>query len=437
MGLSDAEHGPETTLAASEVRFLILCRAGLNSASALMACSRAMRVSSAEILFKLCASSPHVAFGEEESMLPTALTPLFTRAPALIASRLETNRSPQARPARLGVIRGRLQVTGALSAGCREQWLTSSWHRTAHAPGSAAVQWSPDSTSQSAPVLSPKTCTGRTPSAKHQCWKFEEIINAGDGKPKPLPTTLHSRCAASLAVLDGELYTCGGLTFDEGGSDATEVFDPDTETWHVIPPPLPGVQCRVWEVNGILASQLCFAGSFRENIPPYLGLEGRNVKYSRLRFGMSAWSSAREAGLCSMNSAERFDFRSGQWEMLPPMLRARSFAAAGVVGGHLYVCGGQDEDWNVLSSVERFDPITMQWEELPPLRIARCEAAAGSLRGRPCVCAGLDCDGELVPSVEVFLEELGKWETLEEGKQLPCLQSLQGQHCIGPVAVTW
>lgn len=356
----------------------------------------------------------------------------------MIASKLEKEQSPQARPARLGVIRGRLQITGALSAGGREQWITSGWHRSAHNSGSAAVQWFPNSTSQSAPVSSPMTFTGSTPSAKHQCWKFEDLLNAGGGKQKPLPTTLHSRCAASIAVLNGELYACGGLTFDEGGSDATEVFDPDTETWHVIPPPLPGVQCRVWEVGGLLASQLCFAGSFRENIPPYLGLEGRNVKYSRLRFGMSAWSSAREAGLCSMNSAERFDFRSCQWEMLPPMRRSRCFAAAGVVGGQLYVCGGQDEDWNVLSSVERFDPIKMYWEELPPLRIPRCEAAAGSLGGRLCVCAGLDCDGELVPSVEVFLEELGKWETLGEGMPLPCYSNyLQGQHCIGPVAVTW
>lgn len=416
-------------LATSDLSLLILCRAGLNSAGAMTACSRAIKASSAEIFGTLCASFPYVAFGEDEdSMFPTALTPL---------RRCQQPAIPQiASTIRFGVIRGGLRVRSSLGGSAeRDDWL--SVRQIARTRGSTALEWcqlemAVHSNCHRTPVPSVMTFTGCTSDNVHLRHFFEEMLSVQDAKQKSLPTTLHSRCAAALAVLNGELYACGGLTFDEGGSDATECFDPETETWHILPPPLPRVLCRVWEFGGVVASQLCFAASFREQIPLHLGSESRNITYASQFFGEPAWSSARSAGLCSMNSAERFDFRTGQWELIPSMLQARSFAAAAVVGGRLYVCGGQDEAWNVLDTVERFNPQTEQWEELPPLRAARCSASAGSLGGRPCVCAGLGAHGEPVRSVEVFIEESGKWEMLQEAGDY-----FRGQQCIGPVAVVW
>jgi len=59
------------------------------------------------------------------------------------------------------------------------------------------------------------------------------------------------------------------------------------------------------------------------------------------------------------------------------MAERRSAAAAAVVAGKLYVCGGFDGDVR-LRSAERFDPDGGAWEPLPPMAERRSRVTSAT-----------------------------------------------------------
>jgi len=71
-------------------------------------------------------------------------------------------------------------------------------------------------------------------------------------------------------------------------------------------------------------------------------------------------------GSC-LRSVERLNEVGGTWEAAPPMLCARRCAVAAALDGLLYVCGGRDEDSGCLQSVECYDPATGEWRDGPPM----------------------------------------------------------------------
>eukprot|EP00747_Dinoflagellata_sp_TGD_P008578 gnl/TRDRNA2_/TRDRNA2_118202_c3_seq1.p1 gnl/TRDRNA2_/TRDRNA2_118202_c3~~gnl/TRDRNA2_/TRDRNA2_118202_c3_seq1.p1 ORF type:complete len:138 (+),score=22.08 gnl/TRDRNA2_/TRDRNA2_118202_c3_seq1:3-416(+) len=68
----------------------------------------------------------------------------------------------------------------------------------------------------------------------------------------------------------------------------------------------------------------------------------------------------------SLTVVERFDPLAGTWELLPPMLEARSAAAAAEVAGKLYVCGGHGGRGG-RRTAEVFDPTLRVWTQLPQM----------------------------------------------------------------------
>lgn len=181
------------------------------------------------------------------------------------------------------------------------------------------------------------------------------------GSWEPAPPMLNSRCGAASAVLNGEIYVCGGAATPGEGDDV------------------------------LLAA------------------------------------------------AERFRPGSPRWEALPDMTMPRDGAAAGVLDGHLFVCGGRTGETLELSSGERFDPASERWQgwgHVPLMseqrvcltsavlggalyvlggrragQVPRSSAAAVALKGRLFVAGGW---GSLlsVQSVESFSPEQGTWEAM-------------------------
>ncbi|KAH7280662.1 hypothetical protein KP509_36G007800 [Ceratopteris richardii] len=72
---------------------------------------------------------------------------------------------------------------------------------------------------------------------------------------------------------------------------------------------------------------------------------------------------------CVLNTAERYDARSGKWEALPPMHTPRQKCSGVFMDGKFYVIGGKDRDHNALTSGEVYDPLTRSWTMIPNMYI--------------------------------------------------------------------
>lgn len=132
------------------------------------------------------------------------------------------------------------------------------------------------------------------------------------------------------------------------------------------------------------------------------------------------------------NSADKFCLRSGAWESLPPLLGRRRVdteaAAAAVVERKLYICGGISLHGPEASAcVDRFDPEEYVWETMPPLPSPRCRAAAAVLGGVLYVCGGSErSDGSgMLSSVVRFEKDKLCWDSAP-----PMLQPRSGSLAV-------
>merc|ERR1719215_1458108 len=104
-----------------------------------------------------------------------------------------------------------------------------------------------------------------------------------------------------------------------------------------------------------------------------------------------------------MNSAERFNMRTGAWEALPAMHRPRYACAASVrPGGRILAFGGELTEQGAAASMELFDPRTGVWHLLPAVRTPTCGAAIAVMgAGRAALSVGgLGLSGQALPVSE-------------------------------------
>eukprot|EP00349_Pseudokeronopsis_sp_Brazil_P012382 CAMPEP_0202978792 /NCGR_PEP_ID=MMETSP1396-20130829/85117_1 /ASSEMBLY_ACC=CAM_ASM_000872 /TAXON_ID= /ORGANISM="Pseudokeronopsis sp., Strain Brazil" /LENGTH=313 /DNA_ID=CAMNT_0049717921 /DNA_START=1420 /DNA_END=2358 /DNA_ORIENTATION=- len=76
-----------------------------------------------------------------------------------------------------------------------------------------------------------------------------------------------------------------------------------------------------------------------------------------------------------LRTAERYDFATGQWEMLPEMNQARRALAAVALPDGIYAIGGFDGK-HYLDSVEKFDLHLQKWVQVKSMQKSRCTLAA-------------------------------------------------------------
>ena len=96
-------------------------------------------------------------------------------------------------------------------------------------------------------------------------------------------------------------------------------------------------------------------------------------------------------------------YEAGAWAEGIPMRAERSALAAAVVGGKIYAMGGCSD----AGSVEAFDPHTGMWAELAPMPTSRILFAAAVLDGKIYV-AGGDADGAST-KVDVYDPQTNTW----------------------------
>ena len=96
----------------------------------------------------------------------------------------------------------------------------------------------------------------------------------------------------------------------------------------------------------------------------------------------------------------------GTWTPRAPMITARGGAAAAVVGGRIYVMGGEgspDQPGGVFAENESYDPVGDAWTAHEPMRTPRHGTGAASVGGTIYVPGGANVEGfGFVDTVESF-----------------------------------
>ena len=240
-----------------------------------------------------------------------------------------------------------------------------------------------------------------------------------------MPPMLEGRCFGLAATLGGYLYVCGGEGDRGVATRAVERFDPVANTWGTAPPMR---EARSRMAGGVAGGRLYVCGGLR--------VEGDK----RLLSGDVECLAA------SGSSA-------GSWEAVRPLSQPRLGACAGVLDGHLYVCGGSRDERlrspellalagpgcspTELRSVECLSPAAgahdlSVWRPDTPMLERRFNAASATAAGRLFVCGGA-CGSEHLRSVEFFDRQVGHWERaqwMSSGQRLGAAAATVGSHLL-------
>lgn len=234
-----------------------------------------------------------------------------------------------------------------------------------------------------------------------------------------------ARQFAGTTVVDGTLWTVGGLTMD-AATRAVWGYDPAIDTWKQGP----DLPVELHHTNA--------------------------VTYKGEVVVLGGWTP-QNGNLSAVVSDKVFALRNGAWVALPPMPQPRAAAAAAVVGDKIVVVGGQNGDklapdtevfdgtsWSLAAPIptprellsaatdgtyvyavggrdlasskntfafERFDPVAGTWQSLPTMPTARGGVAAAWIDGR-IVAAGGEEPTRVLDTVEAYDIATGAWSTL-------------------------
>lgn len=211
-------------------------------------------------------------------------------------------------------------------------------------------------------------------------WDTSRLTRARDGH-------------AATAFMDGHLLLTGGATTPTGSAtNATELYDPGTNTWSAGPP--------MNQARRDHAAALMLGGKV-------IALGGRD------RTGAPT------------ASVEVYDPDASTWSTRAPLRTARHNQMATVQPtGQVVVAGGVRAQ--PLRSVEAYEPITDSWTRLPGLRVARSSATLSSLPGALIAMGGVASDAMAVASTERFQPEdpyrtswIGETELPEDSAAYP------------------
>lgn len=212
---------------------------------------------------------------------------------------------------------------------------------------------------------------GPTPTARIYTSQGTYQFTVGFGKTYPNTW----RYASAGAVIGTKLYVAGGRSSSGGVSSALEAYDPDADTWTVLPS-LPGAVAGATAValNGLLYVM----GGYDASSHALSGVQVYNPT-------SNAWTTDPHAGA------------------IPPMLVARHSAASAVLNGRIYVFGGvPDASSQPTNEAEVFDPALGAWKAIAPLPLPLALHAAAALAGKLYVVGGSDSTGAAQRGVEVY-----------------------------------
>jgi len=178
---------------------------------------------------------------------------------------------------------------------------------------------------------------GRSACAGPEGWSWERMR----------PMSCRRWGAVATTAGGGHLLCCyGGFGDDAQGVEVVELLDPRGGPWRLQPP----TGKRSLRAGAVVIDGLVYAFGGRQNPTS------------------SAWFEP---------LLENMKIKGARSHALPPMTEGRWDLAA-VFTGRVYVCGGSNKD-GCLHSAERFNLRTGSWEVLPPMQERRSRPAAAVL----------------------------------------------------------
>jgi len=123
--------------------------------------------------------------------------------------------------------------------------------------------------------------------------------------------------------------------------------------------------------------------------------------------------SDRISGASALSTTEFYDQDQNRWRRVHSMNTARIGCCAAVVNDKLYVIGGAGPDRVPLSSVEVYDETTDSWTFVPDMSVPRQDAACAEIDGLIYVMGGFD-GKESLDLVEVFNPASGQWARIPD-----------------------
>jgi hypothetical protein len=232
---------------------------------------------------------------------------------------------------------------------------------------------------------------------------------------------------------DGDVYAIGGLSFDEVTLASVERYDSSLDTWSVTPPlPRPRYShCACARCNAIYI----LGGTEQDE-------EGEeDIVNSVLKFDcrMQIWSEVapmpekrNEAGVCVVggdiyifggeiehdaptSTTYRFSSETNEWATLAPMPEAKSLYSISMLDGFIYVMGSHNEDDDPINSVHRFDPVANLWSTVAPMSVARMTLGSFVLGGSMYAVGGYDGNNSL-SSMERYSVASDSWSEVLGGE---------------------
>jgi N-acetylneuraminic acid mutarotase len=195
-----------------------------------------------------------------------------------------------------------------------------------------------------------------------------------------LPTPRSSLCPCA-DVMDGLIYVVGGAVPPIVGLSANEVYDPSSDSWSTrAPMPTPRSELATAVVSGKLYA-----------------IGGLNDP----------------SGWWSLSVNEVYDPASNTWSTKAPMPTRRHDIAAAVVNGKIYVIGGYSppiDAQHALATNEMYDPASDTWISLAPMPIPSRNHVAVVVGGKIYVIGGQEPNGRGIHSaVQVYDPSTNTW----------------------------
>lgn len=243
----------------------------------------------------------------------------------------------------------------------------------------------------------------------------------------------------SLAEHDGRIYMFGGYTLPEKGratwipTNSTWEYEPKTDTWRALAAaPTSRGSSNAVTVNGkihVIGGAALPPGLKEDWIHPSRNISlGTHEVYDPAtnlwakRADMPTPRNHAAAGVVggriyviggragsvfipnalNVDIVEEYNPATDQWALRTPMPTPRSAGAWGVHAGRIYVAGGEirhRDIWGTYTTVEAFDPKSDSWTRLPPMPLPRHGLAGDFIGNRFHLVGGSVQSGTNVPGL--------------------------------------